>query len=96
MRPYVLVALKPIPDLAIQPADLIVLDPRAPRPVVLQHALEPDYARLLAEIELGRLAPANPLRPVSELAHAVGVQLRPRQPAPRRAGPRPLWLRRLK
>ena len=71
MRPYTLLALRPVLDLGIAVGDVLIVEPGAIEPVVLQRQVWPNYRRILREIETGALEPTNPSRPWAELAAVV-------------------------
>jgi hypothetical protein len=94
MEPFVFRAQRAVPDLGIQPGDLVVVDPGTPRPVTLERDLPANYGRILGEVELGSLDYLTPHRSLSDLRQVVG-QRPPSSCAspPRRRG---RHLRRLK
>lgn len=94
MEPFVFRAQRAVPEMGIEPGDLVVVDPGTTRPVTIEREITPNYGRLLGASEAGALDYLTPRQPLAALRQAVGQSPPPSCVASRR--PRSRHLRRLK
>lgn len=94
MEPYVFVAQRAVPALGIVPGDVLIVEPGAERPVVVERPLPPNYGLILGAAESGALTSLTPHQPLAALAQAVGQHPPPVSGGWRR--PRARHLHRLK
>lgn len=94
MEPFVFRAQRAMPELGIEPGDLVVVDPGTERPVTIEREIPANYGRLLGASETGDLDYLTPRQPLASLRQVVGQNPLPAFAAPRR--PRSRHLRRLK
>jgi hypothetical protein len=64
MRPYLLIATFPVPELGVEAGDVVIVDPDSPEPLTLCRELTADYAAVRRALAAGQLRASDPERPL--------------------------------